>query len=188
MNLMNHARNQMDDLWFRVKTKAGYCSTSSRLADAKDYLAKADGYAKLAYGTAAFVARDQAVAGQLEKAIGAIGAVKTHVDAVDRTCGDVAAIGRMGEAIAVLNGWAATPPTRTPDEAAAAFDLLFGAAGRFSARLPFPVNTYAPILEAIGISRFFSGMRVLLDPERRPSGGRQMRAVLEELDRQGRGG
>ncbi|HET8699689.1 MAG TPA: hypothetical protein VFO94_19555, partial [Gammaproteobacteria bacterium] len=114
-----------------------------------------------------------------------------------------------GRKLFVAGGWPSTIPSfiptaslegargtvagsRTGTKAAEAFDKLFGGVARYAEKLPGPVSAYAKVLDQISVSQFFTNMQALGDSRvgnntRTPT-GRQMKEVLDELDRQSRGG
>ena len=95
--------------------------------------------------------------------------------------GDISAACEISEAVSVLNDWA-LPNTRvSPQDAAKAFDRLFGGAARYMSKLPFPANTYAQLFSAIREYSFFSNMQKMLDPLNLNNS--EVRQLLE-LDRQ----
>lgn len=92
---------------------------------------------------------------------------------------DLRAVSQIHEAIKVLN----QPGVIAPGSklAAKAFGQLFVGAGRFAAKLPPPANIYAPFLQRCG--DFFVNMQGLLDPEGPTPRGRQLREIMQEIDR-----
>jgi len=94
--------------------------------------------------------------------------------------GDVSAACEISEAISVLNDWSNSKASS--QQAAKAFDQLFGGAARYMGKLPFPANAYAKLLAGIKDYNFFSNMQKTMDIENPNSPeGRQ----LQELERQG---
>lgn len=82
----------------------------------------------------------------------------------------------------VLNKWKLNTNATAKDsqEAAKAFDKLFGAAATYMKNLPPPANQYAQVLEAISQYSFFSHMAGYNNPDTWTEGeGPQ----LKELDR-----
>jgi hypothetical protein len=96
--------------------------------------------------------------------------------------GDFEAACDISEAVSILNNWNTPNSTVTNEEAAKAFDKLFGGVADYFEKLPPPVNSYAKVLAEIGRTSFFSNMQALMDPTNpRNSEGRQ----LQDLERSG---
>jgi hypothetical protein len=181
--------NVLDSLYYRIKATAGMCTPTVEQLDV--YLEKAKQYTERAQVTSKFIAVSPSVPEQLRKANESIDGVLKSFDTIDKRVHDLGAACEISDALSALNAWAASP---NPDNAraAAAFDKLFGALSVYVAKLPFPANQYAGLLKQISISQFFTNMERL--GESRVGGntstptGAQMKAVLDELDRQGSGG
>lgn len=180
--------NLVDRLYYKVKATAGFCpANQERLAD---YLAKAEQYTKYARQTSSMASFHPDLPEKLKNAGDAIANVHGYVSKAKSLNQDVSAACEIGDAIKVLNVWA-NDPKADNRLAAAAFDKLFGGVARYAEKLPFPANSYAPVLAQIKIAQFFTKMQAL--GESRVGGneltptGRQMKLVMEELDRQGRG-
>ena len=98
--------------------------------------------------------------------------------------GDVSAACQINEALSVLNKWKlkTNPTPEDGQEAAKAFDKLFGGAATYMKSLPFPANQYARVLEAISQYSFFSHMAGYNNPDTWTGPeGRQLR----ELEKSG---
>ncbi|MGD0364651.1 MAG: hypothetical protein ABSC93_27555, partial [Bryobacteraceae bacterium] len=96
----------------------------------------------------------------------------------NKVSGDVSAACQISEAVSVLNDW--TNGKAGDDDAAKAFDKLFGGAAGFMSKLPFPASQYAQILAAAGKYNFFANMRRQLDPMNSSEGPQ-----LRQLERDG---
>jgi hypothetical protein len=97
---------------------------------------------------------------------------------------DVKSACEISEAVALLNRWTQSKTAISNQDAAKAFDKLFGGAANYFAKLPPPVNAYAQILSSVAEFSFFSNMQRLMDPENPGSArGRQLREVMESMDR-----
>lgn len=179
--------NLVDRLYYKVKATAGFCPAyQERLAD---YLAKAEQYTN-ARQASSMVSHHPDLPEKLKNAGDASANVHGYVSKAKTINQDVSAACEIGDAIKVLNVWA-NDPKADNRLTAAAFDKLFGGVTRYAEKLPFPANSYAPVLAQIKIAQFFTNMQAF--GESRVGGneltptGRQMKAVMEELDRQGRG-
>ena len=180
--------NLIDRLYYKVKATAGFCpANQERLAD---YLAKAEQYTKYAQQASSIASLHPDLPDKLKNAGDAISNVHGYVAKANNINQDLGAACEIGDALKVLSVWA-NDPKADNRLAAAAFDKLFGGVARYAEKLPFPVNSYAPVLAQIKIAKFFTNMQAL--GESRVGGneltptGRQMKAVMEELDRQDRG-
>lgn len=124
--------------------------------------------------------------GRLNDAVRGIGAVKSRISTVNDVRGKLDAFFKLKDAVEVLEGW--PDDGVTDEEAAAAFDEMFGAAAVFADSLPPPINQYARVLEQVQISSFFGNMQRLgasrVGGNDSTPTGRQMQMVLEEFDRQ----
>lgn len=183
------AGNVMDYLYYKVKATAGLCTPT--VDHLKDYLEKAKQYTEKAQQTSKFVSVSPGIPDQLTQANESIGGILESLDSVEKHAGDIGAACQISEALSVLNEWASNPNGDNA-KAAAAFDKLFGGLSVYAAKLPAPANAYAKILNQISVSQFFTNMQRL--GESRVGGntstptGKAMKDVLDELDRQGRGG
>jgi hypothetical protein len=98
--------------------------------------------------------------------------------------GDVKSACEISEAIAVLNRWVLEGSTISNQDAAKAFDKLFGGAANFFEKLPPPINQYARILSSVADFKFFSHMQDMMDPESpNTPRGRQLREIMQSMDR-----
>ena len=92
--------------------------------------------------------------------------------------GDVSAACEISEAIAVLNQWNVSGSSVRNEDAAKAFDQLFGGAARYFEKLPFPASAYAQILKTVRDNNFFTNMSKLLDSENpNTPAGQQLRIL-----------
>lgn len=177
--------NLLDELYYRVKAKAGLCTPN--LKQLADELEKAEEYARKAKDTASFVKVAAELPDELDKAANSIAGIHSGLSKLSSMAGDISAACQISEAVSELNKWAADPRGDNAS-AAAAFDKLFGAAARFASKLPPGVNQYAKILEQISVSRFFTNMQRLgasrAGENASTPTGRQMQEVMRELDRQ----
>lgn len=98
--------------------------------------------------------------------------------------GDVSSACEISEAVDVLNQWTLDGSKVSSQDAAKAFDKLFGGAAHYFEKLPPPVNAYARVLSSIAEFKFFSNMQNIMDPESpNTPRGRQMRQVLDSIDK-----
>jgi hypothetical protein len=182
-------KNIFDSLWYKISATVGLCTPTA--AQLSDYLQKAEEHTRRAKNLADFGALDPRLQKSLQSSADAIGAVHGYVEKAVTVAGDVTAACEIGQAVSVLNKWAASP-NGDNRAAAEAFDKLFGGVARYAEKLPGPVSAYAKVLDQISVSQFFTNMQALGDSRvgnntRTPT-GRQMKEVLDELDRQSRGG
>jgi hypothetical protein len=160
---------------------AGLCS-SPNLSQVKDLLEHAEKITKRAKYTAAFANSVDALGDAGEKLGGAVEKLNSLTEKSKTIIGDTSAACEISDAVSVLNDWS-TNSGVSNEEAAKAFDKLFGGAADFFKKLPPPANSYAQILAEIGRVSFFSNMQQLMDPATsRTSSGRQMQSVLDSID------
>jgi len=88
----------------------------------------------------------------------------------------------ISDAIATLNRWTLDKTTVSNQQAAKAFDKLFGGTSTFFQKLPPPFNAYASVFANIAAFNFFSHMQDLLDPESpNTPRGRQLREIMKNI-------
>jgi hypothetical protein len=161
---------------------AGICG-SPNLEQVKDLLEHAEQLTERAKSRTEFANATGMLGEGGEQLAGAASAIHDVAEKGSNFAGDVSAACEISEAIDVLNDWA-LPNTRTSSQdAAKAFDRLFGGAARYMGKLPFPANQYAKLLAAVSDYNFFSHMQKTMDFTNNPNNpeGRQ----LLELERQG---
>jgi hypothetical protein len=152
---------------------AGVCGVPDQ-AQVKQLLEHGENLTKIAKNTSSFANSAQMLGKGGDQLAGAADALEKAVKGI----GDVNAACEISQAISVLNEWS-MPNTRVSNEdAAKAFDKLFGAAGRYMGKLPPPANAYANILNDIGKYNFFANMqgKMMNSSERRQ---------LEQLEKDG---
>lgn len=96
---------------------------------------------------------------------------------------DVSAACDIAEAIDILDRWILPGSAVGSQEAARAFDRLFGGVGRFFSKLPPPFNRYGDIFAEICKVSFFSTMEETMQHGQATAGGRPMKDVLDSIDR-----
>jgi hypothetical protein len=160
---MSDVKNLMDDLWYKVKTTAGYCASNPNIKDLKDYLEKGEQYANNAHIAFIVSGADGKAITNLKTAAEHIGKVKNGIDGIRNLCIDVNAFSQISNAIDVLNKVGIN--AQGSEEAALAYGELFVGVGHFASKLPPPVNSYAQILENCG--SFFHDMQKAIDPDKR---------------------
>jgi hypothetical protein len=98
--------------------------------------------------------------------------------------GDVNSACEISKAVDVLNQWTLDGSKVSNQDAAKAFDQLFGGAANYFEKLPPPVNAYARVLSSIAEFKFFSNMQNIMDPESpNTPRGRVLREVWNSIDR-----
>lgn len=175
--------NVLDNLFYRVKAKAGLCTPN--MEHLADYLEKAQEYTKKAKQASDFVKVSADLPSELDKAGVAIGDLHKKMSKAATGAGDIVAMCKISEAMSVLNAWAEGKVDNAV--AAAAFDKLFGGLGRFAAKLPPPLNAYSKIFDEIAIGQFFSNMQRLgasrVGENTSTTTGRTMKEVLDSMDK-----
>jgi hypothetical protein len=164
---------------------AGICK-SPTVDQVNDLLKHAASLTKKAKGASAFAnsigALDRA-GQQLNRAVEAIDdATKKGA----KLSADVSAACEISDAIEVLNTWTPSGGGASSEEAAKAFDKLFGGVGHFMARLPTPLDQFADIFAAIAKYNFVANIQSQQDPGGAGStSGRLMREIdkIPELGR-----
>ncbi|WP_420466685.1 hypothetical protein [Panacagrimonas sp.] len=177
--------NILDEAYFALKSKLGFCTANVK--DAAALLERAKTITENASQVASFVKVATDVKSKLQTAASAIEKVHASVSTAAGAATDLQALCQLSDALGVLNTWV-KKPEHNQDKAAQAFDALFGAVANFAAKLPPPANTYAKVLEQVSIAKFFSNMQGLGasrtgDNVSTPT-GRQMRDVMREIEGQ----
>jgi hypothetical protein len=86
----------------------------------------------------------------------------------------------VADAVLVLNRWTTDGTAVGSQEAAKAFETLFGGAGRLLGKLPFPLNQYAPFLTEVQKSNLLTRTANRLDPiGRYTRGNPQLQEALD---------
>jgi hypothetical protein len=175
--------NVLDNLFYRIKAKAGLCTPD--MEDLAEYLEKAEAYTKRAKQATDFVKMSPDLPAELEKAGEAIATVHAQVSKAASAAGDVVAMCQISDAMSVLNLWAEGKVDNAV--AAAAFDKLFGGLGRFVSKLPVPFNAYAKLFNEIAIAKFFSNMQRLgasrAGENTSTPTGRALKEVMDGMDK-----
>jgi hypothetical protein len=183
----------MSDIWQSLKNKYEHtfvrtngisvaCKTLS-IDQVKDLIEHAANQTKRAKNVAAFanVAVDLGKAG--EKLETAAEKLNTLAENGSKTLGDVKGACDILEAVSVLNDWTLPNSKVSNQEAAKAFDLLFGGVATYFEKLPPPVNSYARVLAEISRTNFFSQMEDTMNLESPNTlNGQRMRDVLRSID------
>jgi hypothetical protein len=161
---------------------AGICK-SPTLDQVKDLLTHAASLADKAKSATAFAKYAQVLGPAGEKLDRAADDIGKLIKKGKSISGDVSAACEISEAVAVLNDWSLPNSKTSSQDAAKAFDRLFGGAANFFEKLPPPVNAYAQIFAEVSKNNFFSNMRDQLDPESpNTPRGRAMREVLDSMN------
>jgi len=133
----------------------------------KDLLEHAQQVTDRAKTATAFANSIDALGDAGEKLGVAVKKINASLEKGVQVTGDVSAACQINEALTVLNKWKlnTNPSPKVSQEAAKAFDKLFGGAATYMKSLPPPANQYAQILEAISKYSFFSHMAGYNDPD-----------------------
>lgn len=181
--ILERIKRRFEQTFSSANRLAGVCD-SYTLDQTRDLLEHASSISSRAKNTAAFLKySDTLGAGGDKLAEGAKridGLIKTGKGAI----GDVQSACDISEAVEVLNRWVINGSHVSNQEAAQAFDKLFGGAAHYFEKLPPPVNAYAKVLSSVAEFSFFSHMQDIMDPESpNTPRGRQLREVMESMDR-----
>ena len=152
---------------------------SPTLEQMKDVLEHASSITERAKRVTGFAAKANVLGEAAEKLDKAAEQLNSLVEKGDKVAGDMTAACQIVEAVEVLNQWTLDSASVSNQEAAKAFDKLFGGAARFFKKLPWPASAYADIFAEIAKDNFFSRMQDLMDPESpNTPRGRAMREAL----------
>ena len=173
MGWLDDLEKKFEDTFHSTHLIAGICSVHDQ-AQVKELLEHGEKLTKIAKTTTSFANSAHLLGKGGDQLAGAADALAKTV----KVAGDVNAACEISEAISVLNEWS-MPGTRVSNEdAAKAFDKLFGGAGRYMGKLPPPANAYASILKEIGKYNFFANMQ-------RKMMNSSERSQLEQLEKDG---
>ncbi len=178
MGIFEDLEKKFEDTFHRANVLAGVCS-SPTLEQVRDLLEHAENVTKKAKTAAAFANSIDALGDAGEALGGAVNKINETIEKGKKASGGVSAACQISEAVSVLNDW--TNGKAGDDDAAKAFDKLFGGAAQFMSQLPYPASQYAQILAAVGKYNFFANMRRQLDPMTTSNEGPQLR----QLERDG---
>jgi uncharacterized protein YgbK (DUF1537 family) len=121
---------------------------------------------------------------QLQSAVGEINA---KLKEGEHLASHASAACEISEAIGVLNTWDLQSNSRTSSEQAAkAFDQLFGGVASFMHYLPFPLSLYEDTFKDIAKYGFFSNIRNMQDPGGSGSTSGRMMQQVDKLPELGR--
>jgi hypothetical protein len=155
-------KKKHEHTFVRSKSIPDFCS-SYNIEQVKSLVEHAANQTKRAKNVAAFANTAVELGKAGEKLEAAADKLHEITEKSSTAIGDVKAACDIAEAVSVLNDWG-TPNSKTSnEEAAKAFDKLFGGVADYFEKLPPPVNSYAKILEEIGRTNFFSNMRAKMD-------------------------
>ena len=181
-SLLQAIEEKFENTFHRAHLIAGICS-SPTLDQVKDLLEHGEQLTEKAKSATEFANSVHVLGEAGEKLAGAVNAINKIVGEGSKVAGDTSAACQISEAVAVLNDWVLPNSKTSPQDAAKAFDKLFGGAARYMGKLPFPANTYAQLLSAVADYNFFSKMQKTMDFTNNPNNpeGRQ----LQQLERDG---
>ena len=179
-SLVDDIKDRFETTFHKAYAVAGICS-SPNLEQVRDLLEHGEKLTEKAKQTTEFASAAGVLGEGGEKLAGAADAINDIVQKGSKVAGDVGAACEISEAIEVLNRWSVPNSRVSNQDAAKAFDQLFGGAARYMGKLPFPANQYAKLLEAIKQYNFFSNMQKLMDPENPDTpAGRALRDAMQE--------
>jgi hypothetical protein len=162
---------------------AGVCN-SYTLDQMRDLLKHGASISNRAKGATAFVQHTDILGKGGDKLAESAQAIDGLVKKGSSAVGDTKAACEISEAVDVLNKWNLSNSTVTNQEAAKAFDKMFGGASRYFEKLPPPINAYSQIFSTIAEFSFFSNMQRLMDPENPNSQrGRRLKEIYDSIDK-----
>jgi hypothetical protein len=162
---------------------AGVCK-SYTLTQVRDLLAHGASITDRAKSTGAFARYADVLGPGGEKLADAAERLDDYAQKGATAVGDVKGACEVAEAIVVLDKWVLPNGAVSNQDAAKAFDKLFGGAAHFFEKLPPPINAYASILSGVAEFNFFSRMQDIMHPESpNTPKGRALREVMESMDR-----
>jgi len=178
-SLIQDIEDKFENTFHKAHMVAGICN-SPNLEQVKDLLEHGEQLAKRAKTTVDFANSAQILGQGGERLGGAADAIDNLMSKGSNAAGDLSAACEISEAISVLNDWSNSKASS--QQAAKAFDQLFGGAARYMGKLPFPANAYAKLLAGIKDYNFFSNMQKTMDIENpnSPEGSQ-----LQQLERSG---
>lgn len=177
MGIFEDLEKKFEDTFHRANVLAGVCA-SPTLEQVRDLLEHAENVTKKAKTAAVFANSIDALGDAGEALGGAVDKINDIVEKGANAVADASAACQISEAVSILNAW--KKGKASDEDAAKAFDKLFGGAARFMSKLPFPASQYAQILAAVGKYSFFANMRKQLDPMTTSEGSQ-----LRQLERGG---
>jgi hypothetical protein len=181
-SFVQDVERRFEDTFHRAHIVAGVCN-SPTLEQVKDLLEHAEKLTEKAKSTTEFANSIQLLGQAGERLAGAADAIDGVTKKGNEVAGDVSAACEISEAVAVLNDWNSPNSKTSSQDAAKAFDKLFGGAARYMEKLPFPANQYAQLLSAIAENSFFSRMQKTMDFTNDPNNPEG--SQLLQLDRDG---
>jgi hypothetical protein len=156
-------KKRYEETFHPAHVVAGLCK-DLRLEQVKDLLEHAKSVTDKAK-TVTTIGNDIGVLGEagekLEKSVEEIDKV---LEKGEKRVLDLDAACDISEAMDVLGDWGLPGSKTSNEEAAKAFDKLFGGAARFMSKLGYPATIYAEYFKAISKYNFFSNMNKEIDP------------------------
>jgi hypothetical protein len=176
--ILDFIKRTYEHTFHKAQFVAGHCSAPT-LEQVKDLLEHGSSLTEKAKRTTAFAKYSGILGTAGDKLDGAAESINDLMKRGSSAAGDMSAACEISEAISVLNQWNTSGGSASNQDAAKAFDQLFGGTARFFSKLPPPANVYANIFSEIAKNNFFSRMQDLMDPEspNTPS-GRMMRDIM----------
>jgi len=181
INKIKKLERRFENTWHGAHVVAGVCNSPS-LDKVRDLLEHAEQLTTRAKTTADFANSAQILGQAGEQLSGAADAIDKLVGQGSKVTGDISAACEISEAVSVLNDWASPGSRTNSQDAARAFDELFGGAARYMGKLPFPASSYAKLLSAVSDYSFFSNMQKKMDIENPDyPEGRQLKELNREM-------
>jgi len=169
--------DQFERTFSSAHMSAGVCSSYS-LTQVRDLLKHGASISKRAKTAGAFVKYSGVLGSGGDKLAEAAGKIDGLVKKGSTAVGNANAACEISNAVSVLNRWTVDSKAVSREEAAQAFDHLFGGTATFFERLPPPVNQFSKILSTIAEFNFFGQMQDLMHPENSNAHGRAMRQAM----------
>ncbi len=150
------------DFWSRVKKVTGQCAANTELDDLKAIVQTANGRIDKVLLGGKLVQSDSRIFEKLGKANEALGKVGEALNIAQDICLDLGAVGRIHDAVKILNADNGNVIYNDSEKAAQAFGDLFVGFGRLCRHLPTVGKDVGQFLEGAG--DFFVNMNRKINP------------------------
>ena len=172
--LKEKVKDVASDTWSWIRKKSAQCEANTEVEDIIGYIGIAEDKINITLRGAELLKVSGSFQ-KLTKAKEALGDVKTTLENIQNLCRDVKALGKITDAVAVLNQ--IDFHSDDSEKMAWAYGQLFEGFGRLCLHLPSPIKQWGKIFESAG--DFFLNMRKKLHPGLRPNWKRQSDYVLQ---------
>ena len=149
-------KRNFENTFHKANQVAGDFCTAPNQEHVKDLLVHAERLTKVVKVSTDLANSAQALGQAGDKLAEASAALQGSV----KVAGDVSAACEIAQAVGVLNAWTLNGSQVSAEDAAKAFDKLFGGTARYFEKVPF-LKFYAAIFTEIGKDNFFSNMQKL---------------------------